>query len=162
MIANIIRDWIRNLPALRRILETGEQVCSSEWVEINDLEVSGRIGVPEKERATPQRMLISLRFQMETTFAELNDQLEQTIDYAEVAAAVEKVVQSTGAHLIERLVSDIGEALMARFEMECLEIELKKFILPNARYVSAKTGWTRVGRPANRKAYHKYVARSAN
>ena len=39
MIANILRT----LAALRRIVETSQQICSSEWIEINDLEVSGRI-----------------------------------------------------------------------------------------------------------------------
>jgi dihydroneopterin aldolase len=158
MIANIVR----NLATLRRILETGQQICSSEWIEINDLEVNGRIGVPEMERQTPQRMLVSLRFQIETTFAALNDQLEKTIDYAEVAAEVEKVVQTTNAHLIEKLVSEIGTALIARFPMERLEIELRKFILPKARYVSVKTDWKRVGGSANRKAYQRCPASSSN
>ena len=89
----MIADILRTLATLRRILETSQQICSSEWIEISDLEVSGRIGVPEIERETPQRMLVSLRFQIETTFAVLNDQLEKTIDYGEVAAEVEKIVQ---------------------------------------------------------------------
>ena len=158
MIANILRT----LATLRRILETSQQICSSEWIEINDLEVSGRIGVPEIERETPQRMLVSLRFQIETSFAVLNDQLEKTIDYGEVAAEVEKIVQTTEAHLIERLVSEIGDALMARFPMERLEVELRKFILPKARYVSVKTDWKRAAASANRKGYQRCLVRSSN
>jgi dihydroneopterin aldolase len=116
---------------------------SGEWIEINGLEVKGRIGVPENERENPQRLLVSLRFQIETTFAALGDQLAKTVDYADVAAEVEKIVETSGAHLIEKLVSDIGDALMARFPIQRLEIELRKFILPNARYVSAKSDWRR-------------------
>ncbi len=81
-------------------------------------------------------MLVSLRFQIETTFEALNDQFEKTIDYSAVALEVKKVVESSGAHLMEKLVSEIGGALMARFPMQRLEIELRKFILPSARYVS--------------------------
>jgi 7,8-dihydroneopterin aldolase/epimerase/oxygenase len=158
MIANIVR----NLATLWRILDTSPQICSGEWIEINNLEVSGRIGVPERERATPQRMLVSLRFQIETAFAALNDQLEKTIDYAEVAAEVEKIVRTTEAHLIEKLVSEIGDSLMARFQMRRLEIELRKFILPKARYVSVKTDWKRAGASANRKAYQRCRASSSN
>ncbi len=158
MIANIVR----NLATFRRILETSPQICSGEWIEINDLEVSGRIGVPEMERAAPQRMLVSLRFQIETTFAALNDRLEKTIDYAEVAAEVEKIVQTTEAHLIEKLVSEIGDSLMARFQMRRLEIELRKFILPKAKYVSVKTEWKRGGGSANQKAYQRCRASSSN
>jgi dihydroneopterin aldolase len=158
MIANILRT----LATLRRILETSQQICSSEWIEINDLEVNGRIGVPEIERKTPQRMLVSLRFQIETTFAVLNDQLERTIDYGEVAAEVEKIVQSTEVHLIEKLVSEIGDGLMARFPMERLEVELRKFILPKARYVSVKTDRKRSDASANRKGYQRCPVRSSN
>lgn len=115
----------------------------NEWIAIHDLELKGRIGVRDSERENPQRLLVCLRFQIERSFAALNDQLERTIDYAGVAAEVEKVVETSGAHLIEKLVSEIGDALMARFPMCRLEIELKKFILSNARYVSVKSGWTR-------------------
>jgi 7,8-dihydroneopterin aldolase/epimerase/oxygenase len=124
-------------------LETAGQDFSGEWIEIRDLEVRGKIGVPENERKNSQTLLVSLRFQIETPFAALNDQLEKTIDYAAVASRVEKIVATTKAHLIEELVSDIGDTLMASFPMKRLEIELRKFILPNARYVSVKAQWKR-------------------
>jgi 7,8-dihydroneopterin aldolase/epimerase/oxygenase len=124
-------------------LEAHGQDFSGEWIEIRDLEVSGKIGVPENERENPQRLLVSLRFQIESSFAALNDQIEKTIDYAAVASGVEMVVTTSGAHLIEKLVSDIGDTLMAGFPMKRLEIELQKFILANARYVSVKSEWRR-------------------
>jgi dihydroneopterin aldolase len=124
-------------------LRTNRQTRSGEWIEINGLEVEGRVGVPESERENPQRLLVSLRFRIETAFAALDDQLEKTVDYADVAAEVEKIVETSGAHLIEKLVLDIGDALMARFPIQRLEIELKKFILTKARYVSVKSDWRR-------------------
>jgi FolB domain-containing protein len=124
-------------------LETDGQDFSGEWIEIRDLEVRGTIGVPENERDNPQKLHVSLRFQIETSFAALNDQLEKTIDYAAVASGVEQVVATTKVHLIEELVSDIGDILMANFPMKRLEVELRKFILPNARYVSVKAQWRR-------------------
>ena len=60
-------------------------MSSGEWIEIRDLEVQGKIGVPENERKDPQKLLVTLRFQIETSFAALNDQLDKTIDYASVA-----------------------------------------------------------------------------
>jgi dihydroneopterin aldolase len=118
-------------------------MSSGEWIEIRDLAVEGRIGVPEIERIDPQKLLVTVRFQIENSFAALNDQLDKTIDYASVAFEVDKIVSTSGAHLIEKLILELGEALMARFPMQRLEIELKKFILPNARYVSVKSDWER-------------------
>jgi dihydroneopterin aldolase len=111
---------------------------SGEWIEINELELKGRIGVPEKERETPQRLVVSLQFQIPEAFQCLGDRLERTIDYAAVAREIEKVVETTGAHLIETLISEIGDALMARFPLNRLQIELRKYILPNAGYVSVR------------------------
>jgi dihydroneopterin aldolase len=124
-------------------LDPDRQIFSGEWIEIHELEVKGKIGVPAEEREYPQRMLVSVRFQVEKSFAALNDQFDKTIDYAGVASEIEKVVERSRAHLIETLVSDIGDTLMARFPMQRLEIELKKFILPNTRYVSVKSDWKR-------------------
>jgi dihydroneopterin aldolase len=64
--------------------------------------------------------------------------------------------------LIEKLVSEICDALMARFPMERLEVELRKFILPKARYVSVKTDWQRAAASANRKGYQRCLVRSSN
>jgi 7,8-dihydroneopterin aldolase/epimerase/oxygenase len=119
-------------------MEKSMQSNSGEWIEINELELKGRIGVPERERETPQRLVVSVRFQISATFQSLNDRIERTVDYALVAKEVEKVVGATGAHLIETLIAEIGEALMARFPMDRLRIELRKYILPNAAYVSVR------------------------
>jgi 7,8-dihydroneopterin aldolase/epimerase/oxygenase len=116
---------------------------SGQWIAINDLEVKGRIGVPEQEREKAQRLLVSVRFQIGLAFAALNDQFDQTIDYSAVAAEVERVVEASSAHLVETLVSDIGNTLMRRFPIRRLEIELKKFIPRNAQYVSVKATWKR-------------------
>ena len=109
-----------------------------EWIEINGLELSGRIGVSEEERRNPQRLVVSLRFQIASTFRDLNDQLDKTIDYSRVASEIRNVVASTRAHLIETLVSEIGDALMTQFPIQRIELELRKFILLNTRYVSVR------------------------
>jgi 7,8-dihydroneopterin aldolase/epimerase/oxygenase len=114
-----------------------------EWIEIVDLEVKSKIGVPEKEREAFQRLLVCILFQIDAGFGELNDQLEKTIDYGAVAAEVARIAEENRAQLLETLVSEIADTLMARFRIRHLEVELKKFVLPNARYVSAKSVRTR-------------------
>ena len=109
-----------------------------EWIEINGLELTGRIGVSEEERRNAQRLQLSVRFQLSSSFRDLNDQFNRTIDYSRVASEIEKAVGSTRAHLIETLVSEIADALMARFPIQRIELELKKFVLSNASYVSVR------------------------
>ena len=119
-------------------METAGQNCPNEWIEIVDLEVTSKIGVSEEERECFQRLLVCLRFQVKAHFRELNDEFEKTVDYARVSAAVAEVAEANEARLLETLVSDIAESLMVRFPIRRLNLEVKKFILPNARYVSAK------------------------
>jgi dihydroneopterin aldolase len=109
-----------------------------EWIEINGLELTGRIGISEEERRNAQRFQVSARFQLSSSFRDLDDQFDRTIDYSRVASEIEKTVGSTRAHLIETLVSEIGDALMAQFPMQRVELELKKFVLSNASYVSVR------------------------
>jgi FolB domain-containing protein len=109
-----------------------------ECIEINGLELGGKIGVSEEERRNPQRLVVLLRFQIASAFQDLNDQLDKTIDYSRVASEIQKVVASTRAHLIETLVSEIGDALMTQFPIQRIELELRKFILSNTRYVSVR------------------------
>jgi dihydroneopterin aldolase len=111
---------------------------SLEWIEINGLELTARIGVSEGERRKAQRLQLSARFQLSSSFRDLNDQFDRTIDYSHVAGEIEKTVGSTRAHLIETLVSEIGDALMNQFPIQRIELELKKFVLSNASYVSVR------------------------
>jgi phosphoglycolate phosphatase len=138
---------IRDFGSLQRVLETPGQHCSDEWIEIADLEVKSRIGVSEKERECFQRLVVCLRFQIELNFRELNDEFEKTVDYAGVAAAVREVAESNKARLLETLLSDIADSLVERFPIRCLELKLKKFILPNVGYVGVKSVWRARERP---------------
>jgi FolB domain-containing protein len=119
-------------------METAGQNYSDEWIEIADLEVKSKIGVSETEREYFQRLLVCLRFQIEARFRDLQDGFEKTVDYASVAATVEQIAEANKAHLLETLVSNIADGLMERFAIRRLELELKKFVLPNASWVSCR------------------------
>ena len=129
---------VRDLVSLRKI-EANQSSYVEEWIEIADLEVQSKIGVPDEERLAFQRLLVSLRFQIRGAFQELKDRFAATIDYAAVAVETQRIAQHAESRLVETLTSEIANGLMKRFPIRRLEVELKKFILPDARYVSAKT-----------------------
>jgi len=110
-----------------------------EWIEIAELEVQSSVGVSEKERQTRQKLAVCLRFQIAPPFGSLADEIARTIDYGAVANEVSAIAASGSRRLIETLVAEIADGLMARFPMIRLEVELRKFILPNTRYVSVRT-----------------------
>jgi len=130
---------VRDLVSLRKMIEANQNSLLEEWIEIADLEVQSKIGVPDEERSAFQRLLVSLRFQIRGAFQELKDRFAATIDYAAVAVETQRIAQHAGSRLIETLTSEIANGLMKRFAIRRLEVEVKKFVLPDVRYVSAKT-----------------------
>jgi dihydroneopterin aldolase len=111
----------------------------SEWIEIKELAVKARIGVPDAERRTPQELCVDVRYQIDSSFRDLADRLDSTIDYAAVAKEIEKLVGQTEYRLLETLVAEAADHLMKRFPMRKVEVEIKKFALPEAGYVIARS-----------------------
>lgn len=107
-------------------------------VAIHDLEVFGRVGVPDWERAVPQRLLLTLVLGLDFTAAAAGDDLRHTIDYAAVSRTVRKWIAEGEWRLIETIGVKIAEGVLAEFGPASIVVEVKKFILPEARLVSVR------------------------
>lgn len=111
----------------------------SEWIEIKELAVRARIGVPDEERQMPQELHVDVRYQIASSFRDLADRFDATIDYSAVAKEVENVASESEYRLVETLVTEIADHLIKRFPMREVEVEVKKFALPNASCVSGRS-----------------------
>ncbi|MFZ0615659.1 MAG: dihydroneopterin aldolase [Chthoniobacterales bacterium] len=105
-------------------------------IEIRGLELKARVGVPDGERAYPQRLLFDLKFTATDQSPDLGDEISLTVDYHAVALRVEAIVEERPRKLIETLADDIAAGLLREFELSWIEITVRKFILPNAEWVS--------------------------
>jgi 7,8-dihydroneopterin aldolase/epimerase/oxygenase len=114
-------------------------MAEAEWFEIVNLRVPTHIGVPPAERSHPQTIAFNVRFQILSAFRDLNDEIDRTVDYGVVAEQIRIVAEQNRAQLIETLVADVADRLISRFPLARVEIELKKFVLANAEYVSVRT-----------------------
>jgi 7,8-dihydroneopterin aldolase/epimerase/oxygenase len=112
---------------------------ASEWIEIHELRLSTRLGVPEKERATPQEVLINLRYRVSKSFGELEDRIENTIDYGEVVRACAHFAKVTESQLLESFSARLADFLVEQFPFTRLQLETRKYALNQASYVSART-----------------------
>ncbi|CAN5159622.1 hypothetical protein BH20VER2_BH20VER2_14190 [soil metagenome] len=111
---------------------------SADSIHIEELELSVRIGVPDEERAEPQRLTVSLTLWPERDFRSLDDDITRTVNYAGVCAAVKELAGSRTDRLIETLADAIAQHLLATFALARVEIELRKFILPEVRFVAVR------------------------
>jgi len=105
---------------------------------INDLEVFYRIGVPEEERATPQRLLISVAMTLDVSAAAATDELTKTIDYFAVTRRLLRFGEGRSWKLLEKLASDIAGLILVEFTPDIVSVEVKKFIISEARHVAVQ------------------------
>ena len=110
----------------------------TDEIRIEELEIMARVGVPDEERAQPQRLTVSLVLQPPVNFGDLNDDLSRTVDYAGVCEEIRRFVSNRQGRLIETLAHEIAEYLLRHFRLSRVEVELRKFILPETRYVAVR------------------------
>jgi len=109
----------------------------SDRIHIEQLEVFSRIGVPEEERATPQRLAVSISFWLYQEAIALEDKIENTVNYSAVAEEAKSFVRDQSVNLIETLADRLAIHLLKTFPMQKVTVELRKFPLKDAKYVSA-------------------------
>jgi len=109
-----------------------------DQIIIDELEVFMRVGVPEAERAKPQRLLVTIEMDHDFTTAARNDCLQETIDYHAVVVRVAAFGRRRRWKLLETLAVDIAEMILREFQSERVGIEIKKFILPQTRHVAVR------------------------
>jgi 7,8-dihydroneopterin aldolase/epimerase/oxygenase len=108
-----------------------------------DLEVFYCVGVPDEERAAPQRLLVSVDMSYDFAVAAVSDRIEKTINYHEVAQDLLKYGDGRSWKLIEKLATNIADLLLAKYRPQAVAVEVKKFAVPQARYVAVSLTKTR-------------------
>src|SRR6266513_3544461 len=108
----------------------------SDQIHIEQLEISTHIGVPEEERATPQRLTVSITLWPRHNARDLGDNIDKTVNYSAVAEAARNFVRDQSLNLIETLADRLAMHLLGNFAIQKITIELRKFVLPDAKHVS--------------------------
>ena len=118
----------------------------ADKIHIEQLEVFTRIGVPEEERANPQKLTVSISLWPYQQTSDLADHIEQAVNYSAVAEETKNFVRDQSVRLIETLADRLASHLLTSFPIQKVTIELRKFVLQDAKYVSVTvTRTTSVG-----------------
>ncbi|HEX4412460.1 MAG TPA: dihydroneopterin aldolase [Lacipirellulaceae bacterium] len=105
-------------------------------VHIEQLDVFTRVGVPDEERANPQRLTVSISFWPYQQTSDLADHIERTVNYSTVAEQTKNFLRDQSVKLIETLAEGLASHLLKNFPIQKVTIELRKFALQDAKYVS--------------------------
>ena len=109
-----------------------------DTITIKDLEVFYCVGVPEEERAKPQRLLLTIEMGRDFRAAAVEDELGETIDYFAVTQRLLGFGEGVHWKLIETVAADIAQMILEDFEPLSVTVEVKKFIIPQAAYISTR------------------------
>ena len=107
-----------------------------------DLPVS--IGVPEAERATLQVLQADISLSLGVPFAEMRDQIADTIDYEALTQRLRALAAARPRQLIETLAAELAEVVLTEFGAAWVSVELRKRILPGVDYVAVMTTRSRI------------------
>lgn len=116
-------------------------------INIVDLEVFYCVGVPDEERATPQRLLLTIEMAFDFSSAAVCDRIERTIDYYAVCQMLLKYGEDRSWKLLERLVTNLADDILSQFKAANVTVTVKKFIIPQARHVSVQFSKARMAKP---------------
>ena len=114
-----------------------EQHPFCDEIHIEQLEVSARIGVPEEERTKPQRLSVSISFWPREQACDLDDKIDETVNYSAVAEETKSFVSEQSVSLIETLADRLAMHVLKTFPIQKVTVEVRKFALPDAKHVSA-------------------------
>ncbi|SEN63454.1 dihydroneopterin aldolase [Lihuaxuella thermophila] len=92
----------------------------------NEMYFYGYHGAYPEENKLGQRFIVDLELGLDLRPSALNDDLSQTVNYAEVYQAVKKEVEETQVQLVETLAERIADRLLSTFPVEQVLVRVTK------------------------------------
>jgi dihydroneopterin aldolase len=93
---------------------------------IEGLEVYGHHGVSDEEKVMGQRLLYDVRLTMDECGAAFTDDVADTVDYTEVMDVIVDVATTESYSLLERLAQATAEAILRRFPVDEVWVQVTK------------------------------------
>ncbi len=86
----------------------------------------GKHGVSPEERAVGGRVIVDIELEYDTSKAGVTDDLNDTLNYADVFKTVRAQVEDQNFNLLESLAHRIADAVMAKFPANAVTVYVRK------------------------------------
>ena len=94
-------------------------------IDISGLHVlNARIGVYERERALPQRLIVDVTLNISRS--DLSDELTSTINYSEIVRCIKSSLESHHMNLLEAACDLVAMAILAQFKPQDVRVKIHK------------------------------------
>ena len=98
----------------------------NDTIQISDLEFEALIGVPDEERRSPQRLVVTVDLEIDSREAARSDDVKKTVDYGSLASEIEKLGK-TPCKTIEKFAEDIACLALGKPGVRRTVVMLRKF-----------------------------------
>ena len=98
----------------------------ADELSVTGIECFGRHGVFDVERRTGQRFVIDLTLGLDTRPAAASDDLQNTVDYGSLVAAVKTAVETDPVNLIETLAQRVAELCLTAAPVRWARVTVHK------------------------------------
>ncbi|MDO5769912.1 MAG: dihydroneopterin aldolase [Psychrobacter sp.] len=99
---------------------------SADVIFVKGLKVQAVIGVYDWERAITQPLLIDIAIETDIRQAAISDEVADALSYKEVCDDVDDWCQEIQAKLLEHLISQIADKLLAKYPCQKVTISVAK------------------------------------
>ena len=93
---------------------------------IQQLEVYGHHGVSREEKVLGQRLCFDLRLSFDDCKATRTDRVEDVVDYTEVLDLIVELATSRSFSLLEAMATAVGEAILRKFPVDSVWVQVTK------------------------------------
>ena len=116
---------------------TNESHPFADEIHIEQIEIFSVIGVLEHERKGLQRLTVTISFWPYQQARDLADKIDNAVNYSAVAEETKRFAREQTVNLIETLADRLATHLLKIFPIQKVTVEVRKFALQDAKYVSA-------------------------
>lgn len=108
-------------------------------VFVRDLELNANIGVYRREKGTLQPVRINLDLTVEETEGEVDDKLENVVDYGAVVEGIKAILAGGHLNLVETLAEKIAAHCLEDVRVKVARVRIEKLkVLPEAQSVGVE------------------------
>ena len=101
-----------------------------DTISVKDIAVFAYHGVMQEENVVGQKFLISAELGLDTSIAGENDDIEESVDYAQVCSIIKNYAENNTFSLIEALAEGLAKCLLLEYaNINSVDIEVKKYRL---------------------------------
>ena len=133
---------VPDLAALRTLMQR-TPTLQQDSIHLNGLELMCHIGVPDAERATPQRLTANITLAAPCPFTAMGEDISRTIDYHALSLRLAEVAAAEPTVLLETLAHKLAICCVQEFSAPQATVELHKYILPQLQSTAVRTTLTR-------------------